>query len=361
MPEKQNIIPGRVYGKHRPELARLAGVCEPGLVSIIVPCYNTERFIASSIESALAQTYRNTEIIVIDDGSTDRSLEIIESFGEKIKVIKKKKNKGAPAARNDGLIAARGEFIQFLDADDLLPADSVEIRLNELDSDHDAVFGDEKDINEKGLWIGSVTRHTPPRHSPRYPAAEMAAYVVENNIRTPLPIHRRRLLYTIGGFDEALSRGQETDLHLRLVLKGHRFKHVKCFVSFRRHHQSTTRLGNIDWMQKDPHRYQNLANHWLSLAKNNAEPINCRLLENVLARLLYGKANEAILAGYPRIGNSYLSALEKIQPHFKPEGMAGCIETLFGRPRSMQYVRQKIKILRFLQAVKKQVRPKRPP
>ncbi len=361
MEKKRDFRPCSVHGKNRTELEDFADLYEPGLVSIIVPCYNAEQFIRACIESALSQTWRNTEIIVIDDGSTDRSLEIIESFNEIIRVIRKKKNRGASAARNDGLAEARGEFIQFLDADDLLPVDSVRIRLDEMDSSQNAVFGDEIDIDENGLSIARFKGHAPSHHDPGCWAAETAAYVVENNIRTPLPIHRRRLLYTIGGFDETLSRGQETDLHLRLALKGHRFKHIGCIVSYRRHHQSTTRLGNIDWMRKDPHRYQNLANHWLSLAKNNAEPIDCRLLENVLARLLYGKANEAILAGYPRIGTSYLSALEKIQPGFKPAGLAGCIETLFGRPRSMQYIRQKMKLLRFLQVLKKQVPSKRPP
>ncbi|NEO92714.1 MAG: glycosyltransferase family 2 protein, partial [Moorea sp. SIO3G5] len=86
------------------------------LISIIIPCYNNQAFIKQAIESALNQTYPYTEIIVIDDGSTDGSLEIIRSFENSIK-WETGSNQGAPAARNRGLELAKGEYIKFLDAD----------------------------------------------------------------------------------------------------------------------------------------------------------------------------------------------------------------------------------------------------
>ena len=90
------------------------------LVSIIIPCYNAERWLAATLESALAQTWPAKEIIVVNDGSRDASLAVARSYaGRGVQVIDQA-NHGASAARNRGLQEARGEFIQFLDADDLL-------------------------------------------------------------------------------------------------------------------------------------------------------------------------------------------------------------------------------------------------
>jgi glycosyltransferase involved in cell wall biosynthesis len=103
------------------------------LVSIVIPCYNAERWVAGAIESALGQTYTNTEVIVVDDGSTDGSLEVIKQFDRKINWLRTS-NRGPCAARNVGLRAARGEWIQFLDADDLLHPDKLHLSLKSCEN-----------------------------------------------------------------------------------------------------------------------------------------------------------------------------------------------------------------------------------
>lgn len=96
------------------------------LVSIIIPAYNAAKHIAETIQSAINQTWTNKEIIVIDDGSTDETLKIIKSFDNQALKVFQQANKGAAATRNKGLSEAKGEFIQFLDADDILSADKIE-------------------------------------------------------------------------------------------------------------------------------------------------------------------------------------------------------------------------------------------
>ena len=99
------------------------------LVSIIMPSYNSEKFIAKAIESVLSQTYSNWELIIIDDCSDDSSINIIQSKAQKeqrIKIIKQKSNAGAAVARNSGIKAAKGEYIAFLDSDDLWVEDKLE-------------------------------------------------------------------------------------------------------------------------------------------------------------------------------------------------------------------------------------------
>lgn len=102
------------------------------LVSIIVPCYNAGRWLAETLESALAQTWPEKEIIVINDGSTDGSLAIAEQFAARGVRVIDQPNRGASAARNHGLRVARGEFMQFLDADDLISPDKVTAQIELL-------------------------------------------------------------------------------------------------------------------------------------------------------------------------------------------------------------------------------------
>jgi len=98
----------------------------PPLVSILIPCYNAERWLAPTLESALAQTWPHLEIIVVNDGSTDRSLSIARPYeGRGLRVLDQP-NRGASAARNAAFAACRGEWIEFLDADDLLAPDKIE-------------------------------------------------------------------------------------------------------------------------------------------------------------------------------------------------------------------------------------------
>src|SRR5437867_5272527 len=106
----------------------------PRLVSILIPVYNAESFVAETIHSALDQTWPAKEVIAVDDGSTDRSAKILESFGSRIRIIGQE-NRGASAARNRALAEARGEVIQYLDADDLLAPDKIEIQLRRLESE----------------------------------------------------------------------------------------------------------------------------------------------------------------------------------------------------------------------------------
>ena len=89
------------------------------LVSIVLPVFNTERYVRASIESLLQQTYPNIEIICINDGSTDDSLAVLQSFGSLIQIIDLPNNGGIATARNAGIAVARGAFIAFADADDL--------------------------------------------------------------------------------------------------------------------------------------------------------------------------------------------------------------------------------------------------
>src|SRR2546426_361681 len=110
----------------------------PHLVSILIPAYNAERWIADTIKSALSQTWVKKEIIVVDDGSSDNTLEIAKTFESKTVKVIAQRNMGACGARNRALTLAQGTYIQFLDADDLLAPDKISQQLKGRNNNSDA-------------------------------------------------------------------------------------------------------------------------------------------------------------------------------------------------------------------------------
>src|SRR5580700_460613 len=102
------------------------------LVSILIPAYNAERWIAFTLQSAIAQTWPRKEIIVVDDGSRDRTAEVARRFASIGVVVVSTENQGAAAARNHALQLSEGDYIQWLDADDLLAPDKIERQLAAL-------------------------------------------------------------------------------------------------------------------------------------------------------------------------------------------------------------------------------------
>jgi glycosyltransferase involved in cell wall biosynthesis len=106
-------------------------------VSIIIPVYNSSRFLKRCIESALNQTWKMKEVIIVNDGSSDESLSIAKEFETQGVIVINQENKGASAARNRGLAYAKGDWIQFLDADDFLREDKIELQLQSLEDNKD--------------------------------------------------------------------------------------------------------------------------------------------------------------------------------------------------------------------------------
>jgi len=180
------------------------------LVSIIVPCYNAEQYVGEAIRSALGQTYPNVEVIVIDDGSTDGSLEGIGSFGEAIR-WETGPNRGGSAARNRGLALARGELVQFLDADDLLDPEKLALQVPPVVAGKaDVVYCDWQTVE-----IDRPDRVR--RFSSPYDGEDPVCFILKRQLQTAAPIHWKRRLESVGGWDERLTGSQEFDLHLRLA------------------------------------------------------------------------------------------------------------------------------------------------
>lgn len=125
-----------------------------GLVSIIMPSYNTAKYISDSIESVIAQTYTDWELIIVDDCSTDDSLDVIRSFNDKrIVILQNEKNSGAAISRNYALREAKGKWIAFLDSDDTWAPDKLEKQIKFMkDNNYSFTFTDYR-ICLNGEWM----------------------------------------------------------------------------------------------------------------------------------------------------------------------------------------------------------------
>jgi len=140
-----------------------------GLVSIIMPSYNTAEYIAESIQSVLSQSYLDWELIVVDDCSTDNTDEVIKPYlaDERIKYIKNATNSGAAVSRNRALCEARGKWIAFLDSDDIWMPDKLEKQVSYMEeNDYHFSYTNYSEINADGIRNG-VTVSGPRRITKR--------------------------------------------------------------------------------------------------------------------------------------------------------------------------------------------------
>lgn len=186
------------------------------LVSVVIPAYNVERYVATAVRSALEQTHGALEVIVVDDGSTDGTTDALAEFGASITVLNKE-NGGIGSARNHGIRAARGEIIAFLDADDLWLPERVTRCLDQL-AQADAAFvtSDAALIDEAGVALGACYSDLEP-----FPARDLAQEIVRRNYVFVSVLVRRNALDRVGHFDEGGPTGAEDyDMWLRLVANG---------------------------------------------------------------------------------------------------------------------------------------------
>ena len=207
-----------------------------------MPCYNAGKFLSESIESVINQSYDDWELIVVDDGSKDDSLKIAKEYeSDKVKVIAQS-NSGACVARNRGISEARGEYIKFLDADDILDKDCLKNQIEQIASlnSNQIPFGDYDYIDSEGKSLRSFTFEM----EDELKADRVAFFYSRWQVLITCPLHRKCLLEKIGGFDESFKRGQEADLHLRLALADVEFVHFPCHTFSYREHNSTSKITN---------------------------------------------------------------------------------------------------------------------
>lgn len=191
-------------------------------ISVIIPCYNGDRFLGEAIESVLAQSHPNIEIIVVDDGSTDTSAEIVAQYST-VRCVHQR-NAGVAAARNTGLLHSVGEYITFLDADDRLLFTALESNLYCLFQHEGCAFcfgdaqcigptGDPLSPTECAAWDVPSRSSSPHEGTEHYLSLLRGSY-----IWTPgAVLHKRAVFEELSGFNAECGHVSDTDLHLRIA------------------------------------------------------------------------------------------------------------------------------------------------
>lgn len=199
-------------------------------VSVIVPAYNYARFLPEALESVRAQTYPDWECIVVDDGSTDETASVLRAAATNDSRVRyvSQTNRGPSAARNRGIAEATGEYLQFLDADDVLPPAKLEHQVLTMEADPsiDIVYSDARFFRGSSTDFLAYRAPGPrPSTTPGTSSADpLLRALIENNIiMVEGPLVRRSVIATVGPFEESLDRAEDWQYWLRCALAGARF------------------------------------------------------------------------------------------------------------------------------------------
>lgn len=213
-------------------------------ISVVIPAYNAERTILETVKSVRQQTFSDFEIIVINDGSTDRTLELLQKIEDQRLKIFSYENGGLPVARNRGIDRAVGQFIAFIDADDLWTSDKLELQMAALQKHLEAglayswtyyKFENEQDsyADESNSFEGYV-----------YPDLLVKNFVQNGSN----PLIRREVIESVGTFDPTLKSCEDWDFYLRLAAKWNFALVKKAQIIYRQSPSAMT--SNLNVMEK---------------------------------------------------------------------------------------------------------------
>lgn len=268
---------------------------EPGLVSVIVPTYNRAHLIIETLDSVFAQTYRPIELLIIDDGSTDNTVDVVRQWeqvhqqdGFTIRFMSQE-NRGAPAARNLGLIESRGEFIQFLDSDDLIHPSKLQQQVCQLDTTgDDFTWANCGSFTETPVW---------PSAGPRQPRVRSVTDHITKggSVNTVAGVYRRSICLSIGPWKEDLGVFQDREYNLRLFLTTNRISYSPgVFVLVRCAHGSRVSDGfHSPHLVHTMKTCEQVLNHFDALSANNSDALSAVYFSHALTMLAKSQINVA--------------------------------------------------------------------
>ncbi|WP_414541508.1 glycosyltransferase [Nostoc sp. CCY0012] len=294
------------------------------LVSVIIPCCNAEKWIAEAIDSCLQQTYSAIEIIVIDDGSTDNSLEIIKRYKDKI-IWETSPHKGGNYARNRGFDLSRGEYIQYLDADDYILPEKIARQVSFLEQTAaDVVYGDwrhQRHLSDGSSFLDNIEISESQTDI-------LASLLANWWVALAALLYKRTAVEKSGGWDETLTAAQDRDFFISVVMNQAKVVYQPgCYAIYRRHGAVTVSTSSKSrWLKC----------HYLVLSKVEQKLLHRNQLSlkyrHALAKSYFDLARESLFIDY----SQYLFFLEEalnLFPEFKANSKRPVykfVQNLFG-------------------------------
>jgi glycosyltransferase involved in cell wall biosynthesis len=255
-------------------------------VSVIIPCFNAEKWLSEAIDSVLAQTYEDLEVIVIDDGSSDRSLEIIQSYGDRL-IWHTGENQGANHARNRGFALSTGDYLQYLDADDYLLPDKIAKQVQCLQTTAaDFVYSDWR--YQHHLDNGEI--HLDESRICGVKEDFLYSLLANDRWSNLAPILFRRSILNRVSWDENLQAAQDRGFLLSVMLAGAKCVYQSGCDSIYRMHQGSTvsTASKLRWFEA----------HCLVMELAEKKLLAMGLLNN--------KYQQALATAYWEMGKEYL-------------------------------------------------------
>ena len=276
-------------------------------VSVIIPVYNCERFIGAAIESVLHQTFKDYELIVVDDGSTDKTSKFVDTYKDRLKYLTQS-NSGQASARNLGFRCSSGEYLAFLDADDLWYPNMLETEVMALDENPKSglVYSDLDIIDENGKVVEQS--HLSKRARRKKPIKTFLGYH-----GTPFPsasLKRRIVFEKAGAFDTSFYQGGEDVLLWAKMYRLAEFLWIPKVLAQRRIHGRQVSHTRQRRLEADSRLYNKLWELFSDIPEEQA-----RLLVNY-ARLWSREGQKLIEEGRRREGRYFFSRSLRFYPFY---------------------------------------------
>jgi len=221
-------------------------------VSIIIPTYNAEKYIKEAIDSCLNQSYKHIEILVVDDCSTDGTVEILKSYGDKISLTINKTNHGIVKNLNNMTLGLESDFFIFLGHDDILPSKHIEIMIDEFDNDTVAVHCNSMVIDGDGKEVRISRNDDIQKNKTNNCMFELS---INNFISSCGMLHKTDVFNKLNGWDEQYKHYGEWLFYIRELKYGNIKYTTKTKAFYRRHETNITNTFKDKSVKKDLYKY----------------------------------------------------------------------------------------------------------
>ncbi len=252
------------------------------MISVVIPTYNRARYLFKAIDSVLAQTYKNYEIIIVDDGSTDNTVEVVQPYLSRIKYIYQD-NKGVSSARNTGIRAAKRKWIAFLDSDDEWLPRKLEFQMIDLQQFPDAVMSCTNILFEGVPGTASVDFFKNCLSFDVKQSLFVRESLFKGYACTSTVLAKLETIIDVGLFDEEISIYEDTDLFFRLSTKGGVVVNPKVLAkAFRRNESESINLSAQFLVNKEMN-YKSLIKIYRKLSKYDLSTMQHSLVKKQLS------------------------------------------------------------------------------
>jgi glycosyltransferase involved in cell wall biosynthesis len=262
------------------------------MISVIIPAYNRAQVIAEALQSVLDQTCTDYEIIVVDDGSTDETAEVIRGFTDRVRYVYQE-NRGSAAARNRGLQEARGDYIAFLDSDDLFTPEKLQKQVEYLQHNPHIgmVYSAYSNIDDNHNELDIV----PAQHAGHI----YRQLIFQCKIATPTVMIRRQVVETVGEFDINLPMAQDVDYWIRIA-RHYEIGAINAPLTCVRLHP--------DNKPRDPEK---ILNYFLYIAERNLGDDTGQIFHHRVYANIYYKSGERFMSQDPPVFSRALDCLRR--------------------------------------------------